>query len=77
MQTFFLIAAGVALVCQGIVVQAVFAGRAPASSSRPSARWAEVAWVLIPALVLVTVLAVTWLRVVEPVAVVPTPGVPA
>lgn len=73
----FLVAASVALVCQGAVVYAVLAGRTPASSSRPGARWAEIAWVILPTLVLLAVLAATWLRVVQPVAVAPVPGIPA
>ncbi|NUQ11493.1 MAG: hypothetical protein HUU26_04060 [Gemmatimonadaceae bacterium] len=77
MPLLFLIAASIALVCQGALVYAVLAGRAPASSPRPGARWAEVAWVVIPSLLLLAVLVATWIGIMEPVAVIPVAGVPA
>jgi heme/copper-type cytochrome/quinol oxidase subunit 2 len=56
----FLPAAIVALVAQCAVLWAVIAGRAPASSRHRSARWADIAWVVLPTVALIVVLAVTW-----------------
>lgn len=56
----FLPAAAVALISQLAVLWAVIAGRAPASSRRPTARWAEIAWVVLPTLALIAVLYATW-----------------
>jgi hypothetical protein len=50
-------------------------GRAPASSPGRGARLAEIAWVVIPTLALIAVLALTWTRIAEPVAVAPVNGI--
>jgi heme/copper-type cytochrome/quinol oxidase subunit 2 len=60
LRSLFLPAAAVALISQLAVLWAVVAGRAPASSRRPTARWAEIAWVAIPTVVLLAVLYATW-----------------
>ena len=52
--------AALAVASQVAILRAMVAGRAPAASRRPMAKWAEVAWVLIPAVVLVAVLFATW-----------------
>jgi TRAP-type mannitol/chloroaromatic compound transport system permease small subunit len=77
MKSLFFPAALIALVAQLAVVWAVVAGRAPASSSRVSARWAELAWVILPTLFLIGTLYLTWNRIGEPIAVAPAAGVPA
>ena len=59
----FMLAAASCLFGQFAVVREVFAGRAPGVSKRPAVRWAEIAWVLIPAAGLLAVLIATWLRV--------------
>lgn len=59
----FLLAAAVCVAGQFAVVREVFAGRAPGVSRRPATRWAEIAWVLIPAAVLLAVLVATWVRI--------------
>jgi hypothetical protein len=56
----FWLFAVLAAASQVAILRAMVAGRAPAASRRPMARWAEVAWVLIPAVVLVAVLVATW-----------------
>jgi hypothetical protein len=56
----FWVAAAVSVTGQLAVLRAVLAGRAPAASSRRGARWAEVAWAVLPTMVLVTVLVWTW-----------------
>ena len=77
MSRLFFPAALIALVSQLAVVWSVVAGRAPASSTRTAARWAEVAWVIIPTMFLLATLYLTWNRMAEPVAVAPAAGVPA
>lgn len=52
--------AAVALISQLVVLWAVLAGRAPASSSRRIARWAEVTWVVLPTVALLALLWATW-----------------
>lgn len=59
----FLLAAALCVGGQFAVVREVLAGRAPGVSDRPTARWAEVAWVVIPAAGLIAVLVATWLRI--------------
>jgi hypothetical protein len=59
----FVVAAAVCLASQIAVVRAVLSGRAPGLSRRPAGRWAEMAWVVIPAIGLVAVLIATWLRI--------------
>jgi hypothetical protein len=73
----FLPAAAIALVAQFAVLWAVIAGRAPASSPGRQARLAEIAWVVLPTLVLIAVLLFTWNRMAEPMAVAPVAGVTA
>ncbi|HEX9564435.1 MAG TPA: hypothetical protein VF981_10710 [Gemmatimonadaceae bacterium] len=77
MRFLFLPAAAIALVSQLAVLWAVVAGRAPASSQRRSARWADIAWVVLPTLVLIAVLLATWSVLQEIVQVGDTGGVPA
>ena len=77
MRLLFLPAAALALVSQLAIVWAVLAGRAPASSRRPSARWAEIAWVVLPTLALIAVLLTTWGVVHETIRVGNAPGVRA
>jgi heme/copper-type cytochrome/quinol oxidase subunit 2 len=60
LQSLFIPAAAVALVAQLAVLWAVIVGRAPASSQRRSARFVEIAWVVLPTLFLIAVLAATW-----------------
>ena len=62
----FLLAAAVCLAGQFGVVREVLAGRAPGVSRRPGARWADIAWVLIPAVALLAVLVATWMRISAP-----------
>jgi hypothetical protein len=59
----FVLAAAVCLMSQFAVVRAVLSGRAPGLSRRAAGRWAEIAWVVIPAIGLVAVLILTWLRI--------------
>ncbi len=56
----FWLAAVVCVTAQLFVVRDVVAGRAPGRSRAPSARWKEIAWVVIPALGLLAVLLATW-----------------
>jgi heme/copper-type cytochrome/quinol oxidase subunit 2 len=77
MKALFFAAAGVALVCQLAVLQAVVAGRAPASSPGRTARVAEIAWVVIPTIVLLALLFMTWRQLGPPVVLSPAAGVPA
>ena len=60
----FVLAAAACLAGQFAVVREVLAGRAPGVSNRRAVRWAEIAWVLIPAAALVAVLIATWMRIV-------------
>jgi heme/copper-type cytochrome/quinol oxidase subunit 2 len=60
----FWVAAVVSLIGQFAVLRDVIAGRAPANSGTPGARWREIAWVLIPAAGLIAVLVATWFAVV-------------
>jgi hypothetical protein len=62
----FLLAAAACVAGQFAVVREVLAGRAPGVSRRPAGRWAEIAWVLIPAVGLVAVLIATWMRISPP-----------
>jgi hypothetical protein len=59
----FALAAAVCLVSQFAVLRAVFSGRAPGLSRQPAGHWAEIAWVVIPAIGLVAVLIATWVRI--------------
>lgn len=76
MPNLFLPAAAVALVAQFYVLWAVLAGRAPASSPGRKARFAEIAWVVLPTLALIAVLLLTWNRLGDPLAINPVSGVP-
>jgi len=76
MPNLFLPAAAVALVAQLYVLWAVLAGRAPASSPGRRARFAEITWVVLPTLVLIAVLVLTWNRLGDPMAINPVSGVP-
>ena len=73
----FIPAAAVALIAQLAVLRSVIAGRAPASTPGRSDRWAEVGWVLLPTLVLIAILVLTWNRLGQPIAVAPMAGVQA
>lgn len=73
----FIGAAVLAFGCQLAVLYAVIVGRAPASSTRRSARWVEVAWVVLPTVVLLAVLVATWNRIERPTVTAPTAGVRA
>lgn len=61
----FWIAAAVCVAGQVAVLRAMAAGRAPGTSRRPVARWTEVVWVVLPAVILGVVLAATWRAVDE------------
>jgi heme/copper-type cytochrome/quinol oxidase subunit 2 len=73
----FLPAAVIALASQALILGSVLAGRAPASSRRPMARWLEIAWAAIPTVALVLVLWATWGAIGHTVVVQPALGVPA
>jgi len=77
LRSLFLPAAAIALVSQLAVLWAVIAGRAPASSRRPSARWAEIVWVVLPTLALLAVLWATWSTIHSLDTVRSVTGVPA
>ena len=77
MRSLFLPAAIIAVVAQFAVLWAVVAGRAPASSPGKPARLAEIAWVLLPTVVLLVVLWLTWNRMGEPMVIGPVNGVTA
>ena len=77
LRTLFLPAAVIALVAQFYVLWAVLAGRAPASTPGRRARFAEIAWVVLPTIVLIAVLVLTWSRLGDPMAVNPVSGVSA
>ena len=77
MRSLFLPAATIALIAQFAVLWAVIAGRAPASSPGRSARFADIAWVVLPTLALIGVLLLTWNRMIEPVVLAPVAGVTA
>jgi hypothetical protein len=73
----FFPAAAVALICQLAILRDVVAGRTPASSHGPLARMAEIAWVVLPTMVLGIVLFATWVAVNAVMAVGGTSGVTA
>ena len=77
MRSLFLPAAITALVAQLAVLWAVIAGRAPASSPGKPARLAEITWVLLPTVVLLVVLWLTWNRMGGPMVIGPVNGVTA
>ena len=77
MSNLVLPAAVVALVAQFYVLWAVLAGRAPASTPGRRARFAEIAWVVLPTVALIAVLVLTWNRLGDPMAVNPVSGVSA
>jgi heme/copper-type cytochrome/quinol oxidase subunit 2 len=77
MPQLFIAAAAIALVAQLAVLRSVIAGRAPASSPGRAARFAEIAWAVIPTVALIAILAFTWGRVAGPVALAPVNGVTA
>ena len=70
----FFVAGAVALVAQLAVLRSVIAGRAPASTPGRAARFAEIAWVVLPTVALIAMLLLTWGRVGEPVAIAPVNG---
>jgi hypothetical protein len=72
----FFPAAAVALVAQLVVLRAVLTGRAPASTPGRVARLAEIAWVILPTVALITVLLLTWDRLTLPVVLSPATGIP-
>jgi hypothetical protein len=76
-RSLFIPAAAVALIAQLTVLRSVIAGRAPASTPGRSARLAEIGWVVLPTLVLIAILLLTWDRLGEPVVVAPMAGVQA
>ncbi|HEX6316329.1 MAG TPA: hypothetical protein VFZ73_15775 [Gemmatimonadaceae bacterium] len=75
MRLIFLPAAAVALIAQLAIVRSVLLGRAPASTPGLGARFAEIAWVVLPALALIAVLFLTWSSLGEPVAIAPVNGI--
>ena len=75
MRSLFFIAASVAVLAQLAVVRSVLTGRAPASSPGRNARFAEIAWVVLPTIVLIGVLLVTWRLIGDPVALAPVNGI--
>ena len=77
MPKLFLLSATIAVVAQLAVLRSVVAGRAPAASPGRAARFAEIAWVVIPTIALIAILALTWGRIGEPVAIAPVNGVTA
>jgi heme/copper-type cytochrome/quinol oxidase subunit 2 len=73
----FLIAASIAVVAQLAVLRSVLIGRAPASSPGRSARFAEIAWVVLPTVGLIVILVFTWRALGSPLALSPVNGVTA
>jgi heme/copper-type cytochrome/quinol oxidase subunit 2 len=71
----FLIAALIAVVAQMAILRSVLIGRAPASVPGRTARLAEIAWVVIPTVVLIGVFILTWRVLGEPMALAPVNGV--
>jgi heme/copper-type cytochrome/quinol oxidase subunit 2 len=69
------VAALTALIAQLAVLRSVLSGRAPASVPGRTARFAEIAWVVLPTIVLIGVFVVTWRMLGEPVALAPVNGV--
>jgi heme/copper-type cytochrome/quinol oxidase subunit 2 len=76
LRSLFFPAAAVVLICQLAVLYSVVTGRAPASSPGRRARFAELAWVVLPTIALLGVLILTWARMGQPVVVAPAAGVP-
>jgi len=77
LRSLFFPAAALALIAQLAVLWSVIAGRAPASTPGRSARLAEIAWVVLPTLVLIAILLLTWNRLGEPIVIAPLAGVRA
>lgn len=75
MRFLFIAPAVVALVAQLAIVRSVILGRAPASEPGRVARFAEIAWVVLPTVALIAVLVLTWNRIGEPVALAPVNGI--
>jgi hypothetical protein len=75
MRFLFITSAAIALVAQLAIVRSVIMGRAPASSPGRVARLAEIAWVVLPTIALIAVLALTWKRIGEPTALAPVSGI--
>jgi heme/copper-type cytochrome/quinol oxidase subunit 2 len=75
LRPFFLIAASVAVLAQLAVLRSVVIGRAPASAPGRTARLAEIAWVVIPTIALISVFVLTWRMLGEPIALAPVNGV--
>jgi heme/copper-type cytochrome/quinol oxidase subunit 2 len=71
----FFPAAVIALIAQLAILRSVIAGRAPASTPGRNARLAEIAWVVLPTLVLIGVFILTWRALGDPVALAPVNGV--
>ena len=76
-RSLFFPAAIIAVVAQFAVLWAVVAGRAPASSPGKPARLAEIVWVVLPTLVLLVVIWMTWNRMSDPIVIGPVTGVTA
>ena len=76
-RSLFFPAAVIAIVAQFAVLWAVIGGRAPASSPGRPARLAEIVWVVLPTVVLLLVIWLTWTRMGEPLVVGPVNGVTA
>jgi len=55
-QILFWSAAVVAVVAQAMVLRAALAGRTPAASPAPAARFRELLWIVLPAIALIVVL---------------------
>ena len=71
----FILAAVTAVIAQFAILRSVLLGRAPASSPGRAARFAEIAWVVLPTLALIAVLIFTWTRLGPPVALAPITGI--
>ena len=75
LRSLFLVAASVAVIAQLAVLRSVLIGRAPASTPGRGARFAEIAWVVLPTIALIVVFLLTWRVLGEPVAVAPVNGI--
>lgn len=64
----FWFAAVLCLMAQGMVLRSLLLGRTPAARTGTAARAREVAWVLIPAIVMVLVLIASWRAIHESTA---------
>ena len=75
MRALFLTAASIAVIAQLAVLRSVVIGRAPASTPGRTARFAEIAWVVLPTIILIGLFLLTWRALGDPVAVAPVNGI--